>query len=693
MILGAGAALILSLTACTDDFDETNVDPNKMPDAKLELMFPGVVYNSMNTIQEINFRYVASLAQYNVHWFEQKDTEDYNKMLDMYKNSLNNLAVLERKYVGVEGCENSAAMLLTWKSYLYYYLVCCYGCVPMSEATTPEVKETYKYDTQEQVYKTILDLLDQATDAFDTNGDQISKVADPIFDGDISKWRDFANTLRLQVAVTIQNSDAALAEEHIRKALTGDNAAYLIKDDVKFQFGTDINNDGSWLYRTYIQQYDIGATTGYGTYGAMSHNFYLYMGSYNDPRFYKFVQRAEGTERARISNDTITRVNAEYPDQLRDSVIVERYRIPYQARPDYKEVPSGWSYAPDPNSDRGELLKGGFDNVQKATKECLVNYDFMKCDGIIPILSVAELNFMMAEVAVKYPGIVAGTAEQYYNDGIRASMASWGVSSSDVTAYLNTDGIKWNTDGEGLFEYRGLYKADIKGKNNPLEQIYKQWYIADFFNGFAGWTLERRTRAMKFPPHFYNESKLIAEGSNGICDFMMERLIYPINEHAANTEAWLEAIKELQRESPWWAKEEYKTANNGDNFYTLLRFAAPQPENIDDWYTGNVTVGGHLLNDGVKPLLYPHSEFIRHPYGRTYEEILKNVGETYNVTINDDADAQKKLTELIDWKLSSKPHSIYNKDNGRVLKLDRKGNIQFHEDGSFVYADEVEEEE
>lgn len=666
-LIGAGAALTLtfSFSACTDDFDSTNRNENKMYEARFDFVFPGVVYNSMKTMQEINYRYLASLAQYNSHWFEQNgETEDYNKLLEFYTRSLKDLKKLEEEYVGVEGSENVASAVLTWKCYLYYNMVTSWGDIPLSEANNKEIMASYKYDSQEEIYNYLLETLDKAVSDFNVLGDKINK--DPLFGGDVTKWRNFANTLRLQIAITIQNSDAALAETHIRKALTGDNAQYLLKEDAIFQFGTDMTNDASWVYNAYTQQYETGTNTGWGTYGAMSHNFYLYMRSYDDPRLGKFTQPAEGRVRSLLQNDTITKPNAKYP-QFRDSIIV-RYRLPYLARLDGKQgPPTGWIVATDPNSPTGEKLRSPFSDITKGTNECLVNYDFMKRDAIMPLITLAETAFMKAEVAIRYPGILSGTAQQYYEEGVRASMTYWGVKSSDAEAYLQRDGVKWNTNGDGLWEYRGFYKADINGQGGDdahLEQIWKQWYIADFFNGFAGWTLDRRTRVMKYPPHFYNGIRSI-DGSNGICDWTMERLLYPQNEQAANEAAWRAAIASLNAASP----SPDPVHNHGDNFYTSLRFAGPAPGDIQKWSVGDVTVAGVYMNGEV----HYHGEFVRHPYGFTYEEVCRTLG----------ASTDAELKTLVDYSAAKKAHSTYDPVNGKVVIINK--------DGSWHYYDEIPE--
>lgn len=673
LIFGVGAALTLSMSfgSCTDDFDDTNRNPNKLYETKFAFTFPGVVYNSMKTLQETNYRYVVSLARYNVHWFQQGDTEDFNKLLEFYTKSLKDLKKLENTYTGVEGQTNTLGTVLTWKCYLYYHMVTTWGAIPMSDANQDEVQTDYKYDSQEEIYKYLLTTLDNVVAGFDVNGDQLN--SDPVFDGDIAQWRKFANTLRLQIALTIQNSDPTLAEEHIRKAFKDENAGYILDKDAVFQFGTDLSNDASWVYNAYTQQFDNGTNSGWTTYGAMSHNFYLYMKSYDDPRITKFTQPAEGKTRAILANDTLTKNNSQYPNDLTDSIIV-RYRIPYYARLDNKQnAPAGWRIGIDPNSDRGEEYRSPTGNVTKGTNDCIVSYDFMKADAIMPLFTQAEVNFMKAEVALKYPGVLTGSAQQYYEDGIRASMNYWGISTADINAYMQRDGIKWDTDGKGVWEFRGLYKADINGHGGDeahLEQIYKQWYIADFFNGFAGWILERRTRAMNYQPHFYNGTVSI-QGSNGICDWMMERLLYPQNEKSANYDEYIKACQLLQKESP-----DGNTVRDGDNFFTMLRFAKKRTGyTIEDWVKGEVTVSGDYLNAEI----HYHSDFLMHPYGTTHDEVLKTL------KAKDDAE----LKTLVDYSANKVPYSICENATGKLVEFDSKtGKVKLNPDGTFKYVGE-----
>ena len=631
------AASLMGMTySCTDDFEDTNKNPNKIYEAHPDFVFPGVVYKSMNNQAKLNFQFTTVLANYVVNWVEQKDTEDMSTYFEgFYVKSLNDLAKLERGYVGKEGYENTGNIIEVWKSYIYYTMVSTFGGVPMSEANPVEVVPSYKYDKEEDIYKEILRMLDHAVETFDLTGDKLAQ--DPVFrdaDGrsDIAKWRKFANSLRLNIALTIQNMDSELAEEHIRKALTGGNENYLISsvaDIAKFTFGSDLNMDASYYYSDFLQKYESGQESGHGRYPAMSHNFFLYMKSYNDPRLPKFVREATvaGKDMPTII-DTLTRVNTKFP-HLRDSITV-RYGLPYVPRRDFKAEPVGWTVAVDPTSPTGERLRSPYSDIQisSAGNECFVNRNFLKADADMVMISWADVCFMKAEVAVKYPDILGG-AQQYYEEGIRASMSQYGVSEADVTDYLNQPGVKWNTDGEGCWEYRHFYKADIKGANNPLEQIYKQWYIANFYNGHAGWTLERRSRAINFPPHFYNGLNS-TEGSNGICDYMQERALYPLSEIRYNIDGYRQGVADLQASSP--APKSYR---NGDNFFTSLQIAASQVNGGDltNWLSGEIVYDGG---------------FIRHWYGKTREEMLAKL----NIP-EDPHNADRELTDRIGYDTRS----------------------------------------
>ena len=113
-----------------------------------------------------------------------------------------------------------------------------YGDIPIKYyvkgAMPPE--ENVEYTSQESVYKDfIFPILDQAITALHEEnipGSQytIKSEDDKCFGGDIDKWRRFANTLRLRLALRVSNADPELAKEQAKLAL-GDIAGLMKSND------------------------------------------------------------------------------------------------------------------------------------------------------------------------------------------------------------------------------------------------------------------------------------------------------------------------------------------------------------------------------------------------------------------------------------------------------------------------------
>lgn len=189
------------------------------------------------------------------------------------------------------------------------------------------------------------------------------------------------------------------------------------------------------------------------------------------------------------------------------------------------------------------------------------------------------------------------------------------------------DGVKWNTDALGFYDTRKLIRASILGKGemkNHLEQIYKQRYFADFMDGISAWRMERRTRALDFPPFFSPQSGGFEEGGNKDYAYP-QRLYFPLLELQINAEAYYEAIASLQENSP-----APNPGRWGDNVFTVLDFAIPVPnveEKVANW----------------KEIQYVeyNMEMQEKKYGKNYEEFVKTARGMTGITDDDEAALKK----------------------------------------------------
>ncbi|MEM7037685.1 MAG: SusD/RagB family nutrient-binding outer membrane lipoprotein, partial [Bacteroidota bacterium] len=101
------------------------------------------------------------------------------------------------------------------------------------------------YDGQDVIYADLLDELKDAASALDLDAG-IFGGADPFYSGDVTRWRKFANTLRLRLALRVSNADPALAQQHATEVLA---EADFISDNSEGAHFTFISDNESPFYQ------------------------------------------------------------------------------------------------------------------------------------------------------------------------------------------------------------------------------------------------------------------------------------------------------------------------------------------------------------------------------------------------------------------------------------------------------------
>ena len=138
-----------------------------------------------------------------------------------------------------------------------------YGSMPYSEAFMFRYGGTLtpKYDTQAELFDTLLKELDEDIKVFTTATDQVSPSSqDPMYGGNVDKWLKVANGVKLKIAVRLLHQDKAKAlkiaqevgssEANImttsdsfiyNKGMSGDNSM----GDYAFHFGNGVEGMGT----------------------------------------------------------------------------------------------------------------------------------------------------------------------------------------------------------------------------------------------------------------------------------------------------------------------------------------------------------------------------------------------------------------------------------------------------------------
>src|SRR5207245_10298714 len=107
------------------------------------------------------------------------------------------------------------------------------GDIPYSEAFKGDTLQAPKYDSQQAIYTALFADLAKASGQLDPTGIGFTK-GDIMYGGDMTKWRKFANSLRLRLAMHLANVDPATAQSEAQAAVTagvfdrsGDNGQLL----------------------------------------------------------------------------------------------------------------------------------------------------------------------------------------------------------------------------------------------------------------------------------------------------------------------------------------------------------------------------------------------------------------------------------------------------------------------------------
>lgn len=202
----------------------------------------------------------------------------------MYTGPLADLKLI-KEIAEEEGDDNLFAVAEIMSQYLFHYLTDIYGDIPYSEALAGAENTHPKYDSQQDVYNGILANLAAAVERIDPGKSTASfRAGDELYHGDMEKWRKFANSLRMRVAMR-------LAQVNPEKARTEFVAAYNAggfasnADNASLVWGVELLSQNPRYDYWYNQdRYDF----------VMSHAMISRLQAYDDPRLPIYADTAKG---------------------------------------------------------------------------------------------------------------------------------------------------------------------------------------------------------------------------------------------------------------------------------------------------------------------------------------------------------------------------------------------------------------
>lgn len=221
------SSLILASCASDEVYEGLNNDPNKPTDISAEALFTSSTKSLFDQMEStnVNTNVFRLFAQY---WTETTyiDEANYdlvtrnitgNHFSEMYRDVLYDLKDAKSKV----SSETKKGMIEVLEVYTWQQLVDTFGNVPYTEALNGSSNPTPTYDDAATIYTDLFARINNAILQLNSS-DEAFTSADNIYGGDISKWKKFANSLKLKLAMRVADvpSMASLSKTEAESAIS-----------------------------------------------------------------------------------------------------------------------------------------------------------------------------------------------------------------------------------------------------------------------------------------------------------------------------------------------------------------------------------------------------------------------------------------------------------------------------------------
>ncbi len=225
--------VLLSFASCTKNYEEINTDPNGVTDVatpylltsaqqKLITINSSLGYNKtmMLWAQMWSQRETTNRSRYDLNaegdWrsFYSYGLPDLNSIIEF------NTGENKDRYAAYGDNNNQVAVAMILKTWAFSLMTDTWGDIPYSEAFNPEINYP-KYDKQSEIYPDLIQKLKDAVALIDESKQGFTS-GDLMYNGDMTKWKKFANSLRARLALRLSNVDSETARTELDGALNSD---------------------------------------------------------------------------------------------------------------------------------------------------------------------------------------------------------------------------------------------------------------------------------------------------------------------------------------------------------------------------------------------------------------------------------------------------------------------------------------
>jgi Starch-binding associating with outer membrane len=387
--------LLLWAGACTKNFEDTNSNPNEPVSVSPQVVLPYAIREGVDRLHGHRTRLERLGLDGGMLWVQYLARNQYtnegdtynpdasmrvNNWRGFYVDAINNC----QKVINISSArtggfynENFQAIGIIMREYFFSIVTDTWGAIPYDNALAAEAGNLAPaYTSQENVYIGMLKNLKIAAELIDPAKGAVQ--GDILFNGDLTRWRKFANSLRLRLANRMAAKKPAEARAVFAEIL-GNPAKYPVftgnTDFAQLNHQTRLNgsNNNSW-HETLVfngrEDWSISTTL----IAAMTDG----KGAATDPRLTVYGETA----------------------------------IAGAMKGKYSGCPNGLSEA---------AASPYINNASRPGKF------FTRETGAAYLMTYSELLFIMAEAALDGDYTTGKTAKQYLDEAIAASFAQYNL--------------------------------------------------------------------------------------------------------------------------------------------------------------------------------------------------------------------------------------------------------------------------
>jgi hypothetical protein len=523
--------LIMFLTnGCTKKFERLNTQASLVSEENIapEFLLTGVQYNAGAGLGASNDGDYCGMTVRgdNAPFVDEFDDGPW---YTTYTTLTNNLAAIIRKTADKPDLVNKKAIARIMKVWVFSQATDIYGDIPYFDANKvpDEATTSPKYDTQQSIYEDFFKELKEAAAELDATKESYGS-ADLYYGGDVTKWKKFANSLRLRLALRVRYVDPQMAQTNMSDLQESD-LIMSRSDDALIYTANDIDAHKNGAYidlinrppqLDYVDHQLVGKAILDALVGNSDRSHPL------DPRTKVLA------DSARLDGRTLVPPHAPFG---------------FRAQPLLGNVPVENKYPYGANSTSIYSLFWYVPVIER------------------PVFRASEVYFALAEAALF--NLRAGDAQDYYKKGIEAGVIQvqdfYNKTKGQVGEVFDLVGPDYarGSNINSFLAYKEMKQSEIDAfmasptttltgtDEEKLEQIINQKMIVLYPNTLEGWSEWRRTgypRVLVAP----NEVSAL----HGVSP---RRKHYPNNERLVNSNNFNEAIGRMGGKDDlltrvWW---------------------------------------------------------------------------------------------------------------------------------------------